>query len=170
MCFTAITFLGSQSFSQRTLPRPQYSTSPASKYFIDNNHSFVPVPFSALLSHAENFIPPLNQGMSLWTTLVEFWILLRSLNVLFFTVSIRALPGTSLLFPYYVVAVGSTEIDKKWHQEESWRALLVLFGLVLMHLTPVVTKENSFHKHIAGWYRRWVIIWSSSSMQKHSRI
>lgn len=161
MCFTAITFLGSQSFSQRTLPRPQYSAGPASKHFIRvTDHSFVPVP---LLSSAFSCRELHSSFKSRDEPLDDIEQVLNSLRshlwlLLFFTVNHRALPGTSLLLPYYVVAVGSMKLTRNG-TKKSWKGTsgFVWFGFDASD-TCSYKKENSFHKHIAGWYRRWVII------------
>ena len=160
MCFTAVTFLDSQSFSQRTLPRPQYSAGPASKYFQSNWLFFGTYATSQLcfLMQRTSWVlsfksrdGPLDDIERVLNSLrSHLWLFL------FFTVNHRALPVTSLLFPYYVVAVGSMKLTRNG-TERSWKGTSVLFGFDASD-TCSYKKENSFHKHIAGWYRRWVII------------
>lgn len=113
--------------------------------------------FSSLLSHAANTsssfesrdgpledIPWVQNSLS-----SHLWPLL------FFSVNHSELLVTSWRFSVLCCCCRQHEIDKEWH----WEELKGRFSSFDASDTCSYKKGNSYHKHIAGWCRRWMIIW-----------
>lgn len=115
------------------------------------DHPYVPIPLLiSAFSCSEHFIHPLKDIPWVQNSLrSHLWPLL------FFSVNHRELLVTSLLFSVLCCCCRQHEIDKEWH----WEELKGHFSSFDASDTCSYKKGNGYHKHIAGWCRRWMIIW-----------